>query len=59
MDTILNNDNAKVNISERTAQRWLAKLGWAYGRDKGYYDGHESDVVFCPHLKIYYHRTQT
>ena len=60
LDTILNNENAKTKISERTAQRWLAKLGWTYGRDKkGYCDGHERvDVVdyreniFCPRMKV-------
>jgi hypothetical protein len=61
IDAVLKNkDNAKTNISERTAQRWLIKLGWLYGRNKkGYCDGHErEDVVryreevFCPRMKV-------
>ena len=38
----------KASISERTARRWLCKLGWRYGRHKNgmYVDGHErQDVV--------------
>ena len=34
-------------ISFNTARKWLARLGWIWGRDrKGYVDGHErGDVV--------------
>ena len=37
----------KTSVLERTARRWLSKLGWRCGRHKGMYvDGHEhSDVV--------------
>jgi hypothetical protein len=37
----------KVTISIRTAQRWLRKLDWRYGRKKNgmYIDGHERDDV--------------
>ena len=34
------------SISVRTAQRWLAKYGWIYARNKkGYTDGHEREDV--------------
>jgi len=57
---LTNHDTAKLGISERTAQRWLIKLGWVWGRNKkGYCDGHErEDVVeyrekiFCPRMKV-------
>jgi hypothetical protein len=47
-------------ISERTACRWMARMGWVYSRNKkGYCDGHErQDVVeyrekvFCPRMKV-------
>jgi hypothetical protein len=63
IDTVLhNNDTArnKTGISERTARRWLTKLGWNYGRNKkGYCDGHEREdvvqyreLVFCPRMKV-------
>jgi hypothetical protein len=42
----------KPSISERTAQRWLAKHGWRYGNLKTgmYIDGHErEDVVEYQH----------
>ena len=33
-------------ISTRTAQRWLAKMGWVYSQNrKGYVDGHEREDV--------------
>ena len=46
--------------SERTANRWLLRLGWVYGRNKkGYCDGHEwpdvveyREKVFCPRMKV-------
>lgn len=52
--------NFPKSVCLRTAQRWLAKLGWIYGRNKkGYVDGHErEDVVdyrqnvFLPKLKV-------
>ena len=51
MDTVLNNDNAKVKVSERTAQRWLAKPGWTYGRDKkGYSMGMKVVMLFSVHV---------
>ena len=58
LEEALNNPE-KASISERTARRWLAKLGWIYSRDKkGYIDGHErEDVVdyrnniFIPKMK--------
>ena len=67
IDSILSDTNkieAKSMISERTAQRWLIKLGWVYGRNKkGYSDGHErEDVVhywekvFCPKMKVNFKR---
>lgn len=51
--------NEESGISDRTARRWLTKLGWIYSRDKkGYVDGHErEDVVkyrnevFLPKMK--------
>jgi hypothetical protein len=63
IDSILTNTStteAKSGISERTAQRWLIKLGWVYGRNKkGYCDGYErEDVVeyrqkeFCPRMQV-------
>ena len=47
-------------VSERTANRWLLRLGWVYGRNKkGYCDGHERpdvveyrEKVFCPRMKV-------
>ena len=58
LEEALNNPE-KSSISERTARKWLAKLGWIYSRDKkGYIDGHErEDVVdyrnniFIPKMK--------
>ena len=45
IETILNGGpNAAVanDISFATARRWLARLGWVWGRDrKGYVDGYE------------------
>jgi hypothetical protein len=37
----------KPSISERTAHRWLGKLGWRYGRHQNsmYIDGHEREDV--------------
>lgn len=37
----------KPSISERTAHRWLGRLGWRYGKQKNgmYIDGHERDDV--------------
>ena len=63
IDKVLHDNNTvykTTGISERTAQRWLAKLGWIYGMNKkGYCDGHErEDVVqyreqiFCPQMKV-------
>ena len=54
------NQNGRMEICDRTAQRWFLKLGWKWGRNKkGYYDGHErEDVVqyrekvFCPRMKV-------
>lgn len=63
LDVALNNEDIHHSgISRRTAQRWLAKLGWIYGRNKkGYCDGHErEDVVeyrqkvFCPKMVVGY-----
>ena len=47
-------------ISTRTARRWLARMGWVYGRNKkGYCDGHERpdvveyrEKVFSPRMKV-------
>jgi len=41
--SVLNNkDTHRSGICTKTAQRWLTKLGWIYGRNKkGYCDGHE------------------
>ena len=60
LDSILTDGKIRVGISERTAQRWFAKLGWKHGRNKkGYCDGHErEDVVeyrekiFCPRMQV-------
>lgn len=61
LDAVLNNkDSQRTGISTRTAQRWLTRLGWVYGRNKkGYCDGHErQDVVdyrqnvFCPKMVV-------
>ena len=44
----LTGSGLKSNISLRTAQQWLKKLGWRYGRKRNgmYLDGHEwEDVV--------------
>jgi hypothetical protein len=37
----------KPSITERTARRWLAGLGWRYGKMKNgmYIDGHEREDV--------------
>lgn len=37
----------KPSISERTAHRWLGKLGWRYGKQQNgmYVDGHEREDV--------------
>ena len=37
----------KPSISERTAHRWLGRLGWRYGRQQNgmYIDGHEHEDV--------------
>lgn len=62
IDSVLNTPDPtqpKTRISHRTAERWLHKLGWIYGRNKkGYVDGHERpDVVdyrqnvFCPRMQ--------
>lgn len=53
-------NSRRKEISERTARRWLLKIGWLWGKDKkGYCDGHErEDVVqyrekvFCPRMKV-------
>ena len=50
IDSILTDTSkieAKSAVSQRTAQWWLIKLGWVYGRNKkGYCDGPEwEDVV--------------
>lgn len=61
IDAVLrNSQTGRKGISERTAIRWLARLGWVFGRNKkGYCDGHERpDVVeyrenvFCPRMKV-------
>ena len=55
----------EVRLSERTAQRWLYKLGWWQTRlKKGVYmDGHERDNVrkyqeekFLPKMKLFERR---
>ena len=53
----------KPSISEHTAQCWLTRLGWRYGKLKNgmYIDGHERDNVveyrhgFVSHWKEYEH----
>ncbi|KAA8893105.1 hypothetical protein FN846DRAFT_896273 [Sphaerosporella brunnea] len=61
IDAVLMNKNgAKTGIAERSAGRWLIKLGWSYGRNKkGYCDVHEREdvvkyreMVFCPRMKV-------
>jgi hypothetical protein len=61
VNTVLcNSQEGRDGISERTANRWLLRMGWVYGRNKkGYCDGHERpDVVeyrnkvFCPRMKV-------
>lgn len=61
IDAVLcNSQTGRKGISERTATRWLTRLGWVYGRNKkGYCDGHERpdvveyrDNVFCPRMKV-------
>jgi hypothetical protein len=61
IDAILcNSRTGRKSISEKTAIRWLTRLGWVYGRNKkGYCDGHERpdvieyrEKVFCPRLKV-------
>jgi hypothetical protein len=61
IDAVLNNkDTHRSGICTKTAQRWLTKLGWIFGRNKkGYCDGHErEDVVeyrqkvFCPKMVV-------
>src|SRR3954471_8045571 len=43
-----------TSISTATASRWLAKLGWIYGRNKkGYVDGHEREDVVEYRMKIF------
>jgi hypothetical protein len=45
----------KPSISERTARRWLMRLGWKYGRHSNgmYVDGHEqADVVEYRHAFV-------
>jgi len=59
-DVLCESHKGKRGISERTASRWLVRLGWVYGRNKkGYCDGHERpDVVeyrqqvFCPRMEV-------
>jgi hypothetical protein len=60
---VLNNSRTgRQGITERTANRWLARLGWLFGRNKkGFSDGHERpdvidyrEKVFCPRMKVSY-----
>lgn len=61
IDAVLcNSQKGRKGVSERTANRWLVRLGWVYGRNKkGYCDGHERpdvveyrEKVFCPRMKV-------
>jgi hypothetical protein len=61
IDAILrNSQTGRKGISERTATRWLERMGWVYKRDKkGFCDGHERpdvveyrEKVFCPRIKV-------
>jgi len=63
IDAVLHNSQTgRQSISERTACRWLTRLGWVFGRNKkGFCDGHERpDVidyrenVFCPRMQVSY-----
>ena len=67
VDSVLcNSQKGRVGISERSANRWMLRAGWVYGRNKkGYCDGHERpDVVeyrrkvFCPRMKVSCHVLQ-
>jgi hypothetical protein len=63
IDAVLHNSRTgRQSVSERTAKRWLARLGWVFGRNKkGFCDGHERpdvidyrEKVFCPRMKVSY-----
>ena len=57
---LCNSQEGRKGITERTANRWLLRLGWVYQRNKkGYCDGHERqdiveyrEKVFCPRMKV-------
>jgi len=55
LSALLNNtDSQRSGVSTRTAQRWLTKLGWIYGRNKkGYCDGHEREDVVCYREQVF------
>ena len=67
IDAILHNSRTgRQGISDRTARRWLTRLGWIFGRNKkGFCDGHERpdvvdyrEKVFCPRMKVSYNLMQ-
>ncbi|KAN0074331.1 hypothetical protein V8E54_008268 [Elaphomyces granulatus] len=63
IDAVLHNSRTgRQGILDRTARRWLTRLGWIFGRNKkGFCGGHEQldvidyrEKVFCPRMKVSY-----